>query len=220
MTFPPRAVLFDLDGTLTNTVPLIAKHIAQVLAAHGTFIDPVQVHPYIGQPLATAWMGLAGIAPDDPQSEELGAQYRASVKGDIETAGEALVLPGAKALLGALHDGGAKVAVVTAKTSDQARHLLHHAGLGDAVDVLVGTDDVVHGKPAPDSALLGAQRLGVPPSECIYVGDAATDVLMAVAAGMPCYGVTTGASDAQQLGEAGAVAVVESLDELLTLLRG
>lgn len=219
MIFPPKAVLFDLDGTLTDTVPLIAQHIAKVLAAHGTFVDPMQVHPYIGQPLEATWVGLAGMRADDPATAELSHEYRESVKADIETAGQALVLPGARELVGALSEAGARVAVVTAKTVDQAEHLLSHAKLRDFVDVLVGTDDVAHGKPAPDSALLGAERLGVAPSDCVFVGDAATDVLMATAAGMPCYGVTTGASDEAQLREAGAVDVVGSLEELMGLLR-
>jgi phosphoglycolate phosphatase-like HAD superfamily hydrolase len=93
-------------------------------------------------------------------------------------------------------------------------------GIRDLVDVLVGTDEVPHGKPAPDSALLALRQLGVPAEGTWYVGDALSDVAMALAAGMRPLGVTTGACSAEQLLDAGAELVVSATDDLAAVLLG
>ena len=88
------------------------------------------------------------------------------------------------------------------------------------VDVLVGTDEVPHGKPAPDSALLALKQLRVDAADTWYVGDALSDVAMSLAAGMRPLGVTTGACSEEQLLEAGAELVVSSPDEVAAVILG
>lgn len=211
----PQAVLFDLDGTLTDTVALIAEHIARVLDSPERPVTTQAVYPFIGQPLAAAFEHLAGVKADEPRYEELADDYRAGARRAIEERGPSLVLPGVVETLDWLRERGTKVGVVTAKNNSQARHLLDHTNLTPLIDIIVGTDDVARGKPAPDPALLGAKRLGVAPGECVYVGDAATDVQMALAANMECWAVTTGASSAEELHTAGAAVVVDRLDHLI-----
>jgi phosphoglycolate phosphatase-like HAD superfamily hydrolase len=93
-------------------------------------------------------------------------------------------------------------------------------GIRDLVDVLVGTDEVPHGKPAPDSALLALKQLRVEAADTWYVGDALSDVAMSLAAGMRPLGVTTGACSEEQLLEAGAELVVSSPDEVAAVILG
>lgn len=210
-----RAVLFDLDGTLTDTVRLIAQHIARVLSTEELVVPASEVYPFIGQPLAVAFSALAGVSEQSPRYAQLAQTYRAGARAAVEEAGENLVLPGVRQTLLYLRESRIPVAVVTAKDRGQAQHLLRNARLMEFIDEIVGTDDVARGKPNPDPALLGAQHLGASPGDCVYVGDAVTDVQMAVAAGMPCYAVTTGASSAQELRAAGAIEVADRVDELV-----
>lgn len=210
----PTAVIFDLDGTLTNTVPLIAKHLAATITRWGVPVDAAVLYPYIGRPLQVTLEDLAGVAPDSDDFHAIADGYRRTVNVEVESDGAALVLPGAAELLGHLHDSGVHVGIVTAKDRGQAEHLLEHSGLADDVEALVATDETERGKPFPDPALLGASRLGVPAGECLYVGDATTDMEMAIAAGMRCFGVTTGAATREELEAAGAEAVVDRIDEL------
>lgn len=214
MSALPAAVLFDLDGTLTNTVPLIARNLSAAITRWGTPVAEGDILPYIGRPLSVTLEDLAGIGPEDEGYDVLVTGYRGTVNVGVEEEGPKIVLPGAVELLRRLRDADVLVGIVTAKDRAQAEHLLHHSGLADGVQDLVATDDVARGKPFPDPALLGADRLGVAPSACWYVGDATTDVEMAIAAGMPCYGVTTGAATREELEDAGAVAVVDRIDAL------
>lgn len=212
-----RAVLFDLDGTLTDTVPLIAEHIAAALNRDGIECSPRDVYPLIGQPIEVAMhklhlfddLGRMGRVIDD---------YRDTLSVAVDEAGEGLVLPGVFDMLHALREAGYRIGVVTAKGTNSAVHLLGLTGLGDLIDALVTTDEVENGKPAPDSALLGLERLGVQAEGTWYVGDAASDMIMALAAGMRAMGITTGAATREELLAGGAEIVVDHAAEVPALL--
>lgn len=214
------AVLFDLDGTLADTVPVIAHHIAVTITSFGTLVLPEAVVPYIGQPLEVALIELSGLSADDPQIAEMVDAYKESWRGAVDEHGVTLLLPGARALLHTIRSAGYRIGVVTAKTTQSARHLLAAIGIEDLVDVVVGTDRVANGKPAPDSALLAAEELGIDPATTWYVGDAVTDVVMARAAGMRPLGVTTGASSEEALLTAGAERVVADASAVAPVVLG
>ena len=216
----PRAILFDLDGTLADTVPLIARHISDTLNAHGLACTPRDVYPLIGRPIVDAMHELHEFAADGERMQAVIVEYRAALHEAVNAAGTDLVLPGVRAMLRELRDAGYGVGVVTAKGGPQAEHLLTSTELRDLIDVLVSTDDVDRGKPAPDSALLGLERLGAVAAETWYVGDAMSDMEMALAAGMRAMGITTGAASREELASAGAEVVVDAADEVTRLLLG
>lgn len=216
----PRAILFDLDGTLADTVPLIARHISDTLNAHGIACTPRDVYPLIGRPIVDAMHELHEFAADGERMQAVIVEYRAALHEAVNAAGTDLVLPGVRAMLRELRDAGYGVGVVTAKGGPQAEHLLTSTELRDLIDVLVSTDDVDRGKPAPDSALLGLERLGAVAAETWYVGDAMSDMEMALAAGMRAMGITTGAATREELASAGAEVVVDAADEVTRLLLG
>lgn len=216
----PRAILFDLDGTLADTVPLIARHISDTLNAHGIACTPRDVYPLIGRPIVDAMHELHEFAADGERMQAVIVEYRAALHEAVNAAGTDLVLPGVRAMLRELRDAGYGVGVVTAKGGPQAEHLLTSTELRDLIDVLVSTDDVERGKPAPDSALLGLERLGAVAAETWYVGDAMSDMEMALAAGMRAMGITTGAASREELASAGAEVVVDAADEVTRLLLG
>lgn len=215
-----RAVLFDLDGTLADTVPLIAQHISDTLNAHGIACTPRDVYPLIGRPIVDAMNELHEFAADGARMEAVIVEYRAALHEAVNAAGTDLVLPGVRAMLRELREAGFAVGVVTAKGGPQAEHLLTITELRDLVDVVVSTDDVDRGKPAPDSALLGMERLGAVAAETWYVGDAMSDMEMALAAGMRAMGITTGAATREELAGAGAEVVVDAAAQVTDLIVG
>ena len=215
-----RAVLFDLDGTLADTVPLIAQHISDTLNAHGIACTPRDVYPLIGRPIVDAMNELHEFASDGARMEAVIVEYRAALHAAVNAAGTDLVLPGVRAMLRGLRESGFAVGVVTAKGGPQAEHLLTITELRHLVDAVVSTDDVERGKPAPDSALLGLERLGAVAGETWYVGDAMSDMEMALAAGMRAMGITTGAATREELADAGAEVVVDTAAEVGALILG
>lgn len=214
MGMSTQAVLFDLDGTLADTVGLIAGHISDVVTEAAAPIAPEEVLAYIGRPLEVSLQALSGCPASDPLVAEMATRYHARCHGSIEEKREALLIPGVRQMLGDLHAAGYQLGVVTAKTTSEADHLLEAIGIRDALDLVVGTELVTNGKPAPDSALLGLELLGADAAGTWYVGDAASDMAMAVAAGMPGMGITTGAASRAELLAAGAHVVVDSPDEV------
>ncbi|HMR47901.1 MAG TPA: HAD family hydrolase [Arachnia sp.] len=215
-----RAALFDLDGTLTDTVALIATQASRTLTEFGIPCLPEDVVPYIGIPLADCIQAVAPGFVEDERFPAFARLYRSRVAEATAEAGPDLLLPGVAELLPALREAGWKVAVVTAKQTEVAQTVLASTGLTEAVDMVIGTDQVAAGKPAPDSAYLAMERLGTAPERTWYIGDAATDMQMTLAAGIPGLGITTGAGTREGLLAAGARVVVDSAHEVFDALRG
>lgn len=212
------AALFDLDGTLADTVPLIADHISATLNTHGIACTPRDVYPLIGRPIEVAMDELHGFADDPERMRRIITEYRDALHVAVNDAGATLVLPGVRQMLEDLKVAGYKIGVVTAKGTPSAIHLLDITELSHLVDVLVTTDDVEHGKPAPDSAVLALSRLGVAAEGSWYVGDATSDMVMAIAAGMRPLGITTGAAGREELLDGGAEVVVDTAAEVTHLI--
>lgn len=210
--------MFDLDGTLADSVTLIENSMVTSLSPHLEDIDRRAVRSYIGQPLEVALSELTEIPLDDDRITSMRETYRSTYHPGVEEAGAELLLPGVKEMLEELKGLGYATAIVTAKRTDSAEHLLEHIGILHLIDHLIGTDQVANGKPAPDSALLALERLGTPAAETWYVGDATSDMAMAIAAGMPPMGVTTGVATAQELLDAGAVVVAEDAAHIVELV--
>jgi HAD superfamily hydrolase (TIGR01509 family) len=216
----PRAVLFDLDGTLVDTVERRIVGWQQALPAAGVATGREDLAPLIGidgRRLAREISGRHGRTPTEEEIEALDASA-----GELfATLNEVPVpLPGFGELVEALDARGIVWAIATSSRREQvaasvaALDLLHDPRIVDA-------SHVTHAKPAPDLLLLAARQLGIAPADCWYVGDSTWDVLAAVAAGMVAIGVTAGAAvDAATLAEAGADLVVQGLGELVSHVAG
>lgn len=213
-----KAILFDLDGTLADTVPLIAAQISAAITAHARPVSPTAVLPYIGVPLMVTLTDLSGLPADDRLIPAIVDHYFTAWDAAVVEHGPALLLPGVADMLAGLRSAGIPAGVVTAKDTGPAIDLLAAMGIGDLVDVVIGTDLVANGKPAPDSALLALERLGATAANSWYIGDAASDVAMAIASGLRPVGITTGAALHEELIAAGADIVIAHAGEVLTLL--
>ncbi|MFV0462454.1 MAG: HAD-IA family hydrolase [Nostocoides sp.] len=185
---PWTTVLFDFDGTLADTIPLIVASYRYTLARAGLpEVPDEQVRSWIGRPLEPV---LEERYPG--RGAELTAIYRAwNLSHHDELI---LAVPGMADALADLSRHGIRMGVVSSKATATVRLGLRAVGLDHLIDVLAGLDDTDRHKPDPAPLVCAATRLGVAPGECAYVGDADVDVLAARAAGMAAIGVTWGAA--------------------------
>jgi HAD superfamily hydrolase (TIGR01509 family) len=215
---PPKAIIFDLDGTLVDTVE---HRIAAWLAAFdeaGIATSRDAVSGLIGSDgkwLARRVAGDAGRELDDEETEAIDKR-----SGEIyeELNVNPRPLPGARDVLTALDEAGIQWAIGTSSRRAQVRASVDALHL-DREPMIIDGSHVAHAKPAPDLLLLAARELDTDPASVWCVGDSTFDMRAAVAAGMPGIGVTTGSAAADALREAGAAEVLSSLDELARQVR-
>jgi HAD superfamily hydrolase (TIGR01509 family) len=210
----PAAVIFDLDGTLVDTVGARIAGWSDVFAESDIPATRRQIEPLIGMDgrrLATDVAGAAGIELDRDRAESL--DRRAGALFD-EHNRDPRPLPGARECLARLDAAGVTWAMATSSRAEQVRASVASLALDRDPRIIDGSA-VEHAKPAPDLLLLAASELGVEPADAWYVGDSTWDMRAAVAAGMTPIAVTAGAAvSAGELHDAGAAAVLATLDEL------
>ena len=215
----PDALLFDLDGTLVDTVRARIAGWVEVLSAEGFDVSPELVGPMIGMDgkrLASEVAAASGARLSDEDAERID---RAAGEAFDRRNADPQPLPGLAALLAAIERAGARWLIATSSRKEQVQTSVAALGLAEEPEIVDGSH-VEHAKPAPDLLLLAAARLGLPPERCWYVGDSTWDVRAAVAAGMPAIAVTAGAAVSRdELAQAGATRVVTTLGELAELLR-
>jgi pyrophosphatase PpaX len=195
----PIAVLFDLDGTLVDTVPFILEAVRNAFDGYGTCPTDAEWIAGIGTPLRTQ---LSSFARQPADVEELFQRYRAFWLTHHDERTRAF--PGAVEALAALAGAGHPIGVVTAKIEQGAYRTLRHAGLLPHVGAVVGADSCANAKPHPEPVLLAAARLGVAASEALLVGDSPHDIAAAKAAGARAAAALWGACTRSALAAAGA----------------
>jgi phosphoglycolate phosphatase len=178
----PRAVLFDLDGTLLDTAPDMVGAL-NALRKERSFppLPFATARPQVSHgAVALVRLGF----PEVPESdhEPLRVRFREIYSGRI--AEETRPFEGIPELLGAIEHAGIPWGVVTNKPGWLTDPLLQALALSSRAQVIVSGDTVAEHKPHPLPLLHAAQQLGLPPADCLYVGDAARDVQAARAAGM------------------------------------
>jgi pyrophosphatase PpaX len=207
------AVLFDLDGTLVDTVPFILAAVRHAFEGYGTCPTDAEWIAGIGTPLRTQ---LASFArrPEDVQA--LFDRYRGYwiAHHDAETR----AFPGAVEAVEALARAGHPIGIVTAKIEEGAYRTLRHTGLLERVQAVVGADSCANAKPHPEPVLLALSRLGYPPSEAVLVGDSPHDVAAAKAAGAIAVAALWGACGREALAAAGADHFLSSVADVPALV--
>jgi HAD superfamily hydrolase (TIGR01509 family) len=209
----PQALIFDLDGTLVDTVyaHVFAWQIA--LAEEGMPIDGWRIHRRIGMSgglFARAVAREVGRDLSPAETEAIQVRHGAIFR---ELLPDRRPLPGAVALLAHLRDEGIIHGIATSGRRPEIDRSLEAVGVGEETAV-IDRGNVVRAKPAPDLFLACAEALGVEPGECYVVGDAVWDVLAARRAGMLSVGLRSGGYGADELLEAGAYRVYDDTAEL------
>lgn len=214
----PEAVIFDLDGTLVDTVGARIEAWLAAFAEADLPAEPSQVAGLIGADGKRVAREVAEARGESLSEDEAEALDRRAGELYDETNVDPHPLPGARELIDALRRSSLRWAIATSSRADQVAVSLRALGLDGQGHVADGSQ-VRHAKPAPDLLLHAARQLDVPSVRCWYVGDATWDMSAARAAQMVPVGVPTGAVSAATLGEAGALVIVETLSELSSELR-
>jgi HAD superfamily hydrolase (TIGR01509 family) len=210
-------MIFDLDGTLVDTVPARISAWSATFEEAGIPSTREQLGPLIGMDgvrLALDVTQAAGEAIGAERAREI--DHRAGELFD-EINRDPSPLPGARAALAMLDRADVTWAIATSSRPEQVAASVGSLGLDHEPRIVDGSS-VKHAKPAPDLLLLAADRLGLDPAGLWYVGDSTWDMRAARAAAMLPIGVLAGAAvDREALADAGAEIVWSTLDDLLTL---
>lgn len=208
---PPRAVLFDLDGTLVDSVAVIVDSYRHTLRSFGIRgVDEARIRSWIGMSLDETFAGLSAA-----HAAAMVRTYREHNLAHHD--GRVSAYPGSARLVADLQTQGRLVAVVTSKGRELAARGLALTGV-PAPAVLVGKEDTLRHKPHPEPLLRALELLGAEAAEAVYIGDAATDLRAAHAAGITAIGVTWGAGSREDLAAEAPSALVDDMDELAVLL--
>jgi HAD superfamily hydrolase (TIGR01509 family) len=211
----PEAIIFDLDGTLVDTVGTRIAAWLRTFQEERIPADRAQVAALIGSDgrrLARVVAAASGRPIDDARAE---AVDRRSGEIYSELNQDPRPLPGARELLMRLEQIGIRWAIATSSRPEQVGASVDALGLPSRPTIVDGSH-VAQAKPAPDLLLHAATELGVDPVRTWYVGDSVWDMQAARAARMYAVGVATGAATVGDLESAGALLTVRDLDELAT----
>ena len=178
----PRAVLFDLDGTLADTAPDLAAAVNRLRIARGLEPTPYDLLRPVASAGARGLVGAAfGLKPGESGYEELRVAFLESYEANIAV--ESRLFDGVEAMLMQLEAQGIAWGIVTNKAMRYTDALVPLIGLGHAGCVISG-DTTAYPKPHPAPLLEAAARLGMAPRDCWYVGDDLRDIQAGRAAEM------------------------------------
>lgn len=211
------ALLFDLDGTLVDSVYQHVLSWRDALESEGLHLSVWRIHRRIGMSGGLFLKALdreLGTSLSETQAERL---RQAHAKGLLGRLDQIRPLPGARELLAALTSMHVPWAIATSGASMTARPTTALLGIPEGAPV-VTRDQVAYAKPNPDLFLAAAERLGVPPGDCFVVGDSIWDLLAAQRAGALSVGVLSGGYGQEELERAGAYRVYDDPADLLAHL--
>lgn len=214
-TFNPKAVLFDMDGVLFNSMPLHARSWRKAMAAFGVEMTEAEAYKYEGmrgvETIRILCRRQWGREISDKEAEDMYAVK----SGMFAAQPEAGKMEGAESLMRAIRNDGLRICVVTGSGQHTLLDRLSYAFPGLVESQLIVTAfDVTCGKPAPDPYVAGLRKCGVQPWEAIVVENAPLGVQAAVAARIFTVAVNTGPLPDYMLREKGADVVCRTINEL------
>lgn len=211
MTQTPKAVLFDVDGTLIDSNYLHVEAWAHAFDEVGVTVESWRVHRAIGQDSARLLDALLGdrAAELGERAKELHSRYYRDLAPRLRP------FDGAQDLLGALARRGTTVVLATSAPEDELALLRKALDADDAITAATNADDVGVAKPDPSIVHVALERAGVDAAEAMFVGDTVWDCIAASRAGVRTIGLLCGGSSSAELRSAGAIAVYDNPAALL-----
>ncbi len=212
-----KNLIFDFDGTLVDTAPLIIKTMQATMHVLNL---PLKDNT---ECLATIGLRLEDIAavlwPDIPDlGERFTVTYR-SIFDELKRPLNVVCFPKVTKTLKALHDAGFNMAVASSRNHKSLKEYLDLFGISKYFKILIGGDDVKRGKPAPDPVLAILKATGWNPEETLVIGDAGVDIIMGKAAGTQTCGVTYGYGRDAELKSEHPDYMIPKFDSLLTIVN-
>ncbi len=177
----PNAVLFDLDGTLADTLPDLADALAAAAGGAGT-VDETRLRPLVSR--GGREMIASVLATDADDSELDRTRHRFLARYRERIAVRTRLFPGIESVLQTLDELGVRWGVVTNKHAWLTEPLLEALELHRRAACIVSGDSAAHPKPHPAPLLLACERLSIPPRAAVYVGDSRSDIESGRAAGV------------------------------------
>jgi HAD superfamily hydrolase (TIGR01509 family) len=208
-----RALIFDLDGTLVDTVYAHVFAWQRALAEAEMPIEGWKIHRRIGMSGGLFTRAVAREVGRPLTAEEAERIQRRHGELFRELLPGRRPLPGAAELLAELRESKIPHGIATSGRRPEIDASIEALGVGDDA-VVIARGDVGRAKPEPDLFLTCSERIGVPPDECYVVGDAVWDLLAARRAHMLSVGLLSGGYGEDELNRAGAFRVYRDADEL------
>jgi HAD superfamily hydrolase (TIGR01549 family) len=208
------AVIFDLDGTLADTLPTVVRVFNQLVAARiGREMSLADLLPYFGPPETEI---IRCFFPGEEEHRVAAEEFHRLSRADGE-----MIKPfaGIRELLTELRGDGLKLAVYSGAGTEAARIRLTHAGLLGFFDEVLGGDQVTHYKPHPEGVIKLIERFGVEPQATIFVGDTTADIAAGRGAGTVVAAVTWGAGEREALAAAGPDFLVDNPEALSAAIK-
>lgn len=216
-----KSIMFDLDGTLIDSVPFYYRVMDSILKIVGLPPAPKSV---VAEFMSGNWGAWEKIIPEEMKDRKedliqqcltVGRRLSRNMFRD-----EVKPFEGVRELFSFLSDRNILIGLVT---STEKRNIekklvpLAQGGMRDYVDVVITIEDAPQMKPAPDPLLECARRLAVPPVQCMYVGDSRVDIRAGTAAGMMTIGVLTGLDDHEALKRENPTLILDTVFEIRNL---
>jgi phosphoglycolate phosphatase len=207
--------IFDLDGTLLNTLNDLAASCNYALRSYGFPEHSVDdVRRFVGNGVRLLMCRAIPDGDNNPKFEDCYACFREHyLHHNLDTTAP---YPGIMDMIKALNANGKHIAVVSNKFYEATRALVRHF-FGEEISVAIGERPDIHKKPAPDTVNEALRQLGVGREGAVYIGDSDVDIDTARNSGMPCISVLWGFRDKEFLLEHGATTMVSAPAEILDI---
>ena len=206
-----RYVVFDLDGTLLNTLDDLFLSVNKILSDHGYKTrSKNEVRSYLGNGVR-ALLDLALPEEERFRTDELLPEFKAYY--DLHKEDNTAPYAGVKEAVAEIKKAGVKCAIVSNKF-DAAVQELKNVTFSGLIDFACGEREGVKPKPAPDGVFLAMNELGADPAETVYVGDSEVDLATANNSGLKCVAVSWGFRDRDELVKRGAKNIADTTDQM------
>ena len=212
-----KYIIFDLDGTLLNTLKDLRDSVNYSLKEHGYPTRSLEeIRNFVGNGVAVLMHKAVPTGTDEEIEKDCLAVFKAHYKENMNN--KTCLYDGIPELLKALREKGYKVGVVSNKFEPAVKGLCD-IYFKDLIDLAAGQTETRQRKPAPDGVFYAMDELGADKEHTVYVGDSEVDVETARNSGLPCIGVTWGFRDRSVFEERNAEYIVDKPSEILSIVK-